>query len=218
MDKRDIELVKRIIRETVHEILEEDVFPPLFNVVDAVDVGITSFRQAFATKKGVAELEKPFWDPTRIKWVDVQGVSGPYQRYPAEGEKPEASEDYKNLLTDLKEHNGKLSRKEPDGSTWFYWLFKDQASVGRKLRQQVATEHPKQLQPENKKLDDVKALFPADLQSFLSFELQGEFCVVKPRQFLDTENFARIADVVKAHGGEYVSAGKDSHFKIPVKT
>jgi hypothetical protein len=38
------------------------------------------------------------------------------------------------MLQDLKAHGGKLSRKESDGATWFYWLFQDASTVGRKQR------------------------------------------------------------------------------------
>jgi len=38
---------------------------------------------------------------------------------------------------------------------------------------------------------------------------------VAPRQYLGSENFAKIASVVRDAGGEYVSAGKNSHFNIP---
>jgi hypothetical protein len=58
-------------------------------------------------------------------------------------------------------------------------------------------------------------VFPEDLRTLLSFEHKEGFFIIKPRQFLGSENFAKIADIVKAHGGDYVSAGKESHFRIP---
>jgi hypothetical protein len=97
--------------------------------LNAVEASIVKMREQIAKLVGVAE-EKLAWDPAKIKWVQVTGASGPYERYPAEGAKPEASEDYKNMVEDLKAHNGKLTR---DG--FFYWLFSgDQATVGRKKR------------------------------------------------------------------------------------
>lgn len=62
-----------------------------------------------------------------------------------------------------------------------------------------------------------KSLFPEDLESMLNFEDSGDYITVKPRQFLGSDNFAKIASVVRAAGGEYVSAGKASHFRIPKK-
>ncbi|MEM2936939.1 MAG: hypothetical protein QXJ63_00135 [Candidatus Bathyarchaeia archaeon] len=66
-------------------------------------------------------------------------------------------------------------------------------------------------------IDDVKMTFPEDLEGLLNFEERDEFIVIKPRQFLGSENFAKIASIVRGLGGDYVSAGKESHFRVPKK-
>jgi len=66
--------------------------------------------------------------------------------------------------------------------------------------------------------EDVRVLFPKDLEEMLTFEESGEYIVVKPRQFLGSENFAKIASIIREAGGEYISAGKESHFKVPKET
>ncbi|MEM2104779.1 MAG: hypothetical protein QW717_07835 [Candidatus Bathyarchaeia archaeon] len=66
-------------------------------------------------------------------------------------------------------------------------------------------------------LDDVKMMFPEDLENLLSFEEKDEYVMIKPRQFLGSENFAKIAQIVRAAGGDYISAGKESHFRVPKK-
>ena len=68
-----------------------------------------------------------------------------------------------------------------------------------------------------KKLDDVKEAFPEDIRGLLNFELEENWLLAKPREFLGSGNFTKIASKVRELGGEYVSAGKDSHFKIPLK-
>ncbi|MEM4643603.1 MAG: hypothetical protein QXY51_03115 [Candidatus Bathyarchaeia archaeon] len=60
-------------------------------------------------------------------------------------------------------------------------------------------------------------MFPEDLEERLSFEEKDDFIIIKPRQFLGSENFARIASIVRGMGGDYVSAGKESHFRVPKK-
>jgi hypothetical protein len=60
-------------------------------------------------------------------------------------------------------------------------------------------------------VDDIRMSFPEDLESRLSFEERGEYIIIKPTAFLGT-NFAKIASAVRGMGGEYISAGKDSHF------
>ena len=68
-----------------------------------------------------------------------------------------------------------------------------------------------------KSVDDVRLAFPEDLEALLSFQEKGDYIMVKPRQFLGSENFAKIASAVRGLGGEYISAGKDSHFRVPKK-
>jgi len=66
------------------------------------------------------------WDPSKIKWVQDEGARGPYERADPQGLK---NSDFDLMLKDLKAHNGRLTR---DG--FFYWVFEDQARVGRKQR------------------------------------------------------------------------------------
>ena len=68
-----------------------------------------------------------------------------------------------------------------------------------------------------KSLDEIRLSFPEDLENLLSFEEKAEYIMIKPRQFLGSENFAKIASAVRGLGGEYISAGKDSHFRVPKK-
>jgi hypothetical protein len=66
-------------------------------------------------------------------------------------------------------------------------------------------------------LDDIRMSFPEELEARLSFEEKGDYIIIKPKQFLGSENFAKIALAVRGMGGEYISAGKDSHFRVPKK-
>jgi hypothetical protein len=66
-------------------------------------------------------------------------------------------------------------------------------------------------------IEDIKMMFPEDLESLLSFEEKEDYIMIKPRQFLGSENFAKIASAVRGIGGEYISAGKASHFRVPRK-
>jgi hypothetical protein len=58
-------------------------------------------------------------------------------------------------------------------------------------------------------------IFPEPYGEMVDVTDQGTYWQIKPRQFLGTENFAEIARFVKAKNGEYVSAGKSSHFRVP---
>jgi len=61
---------------------------------------------------------------------------------------------------------------------------------------------------------DVRTLFPKELEDMLNFEETGKYIIIKPRQYLGSENFAKIASIVRGTGGEYISAGKESHFRV----
>jgi len=66
--------------------------------------------------------------------------------------------------------------------------------------------------------EDVRRMFPQDLAGMLYFEMTDDYVIIKPRQYLGSENFAKIATIVRDQlKGEYVSAGKESHFRVPRK-
>jgi hypothetical protein len=88
--------------------------------LDTLEEAVQKMKQQIAKLVGV----QPKWDPNKIKWEDAEGSSGQYQR----------SEDFNNpefkaMLKDLQAHNGKLTR-----NGYFYWIFKNGSTVGRKRR------------------------------------------------------------------------------------
>ncbi|MHA1710634.1 MAG: hypothetical protein ACTSUS_00995 [Candidatus Freyarchaeota archaeon] len=72
--------------------------------------------------------------------------------------------------------------------------------------------------PTERTIQGVRALFPEDLEKLLTFEEEGNYIVIKPRRYLGSENFSKIASIVRSEGGEYISAGRESHFRIPKET
>jgi hypothetical protein len=74
-----------------------------------------------------------------------------------------------------------------------------------------------QIETKPRTLDEVRMSFPEDLEAKLEFEDKGDHITVKPKQFLGSDNFAKIASAIRGMGGEYISAGKDSHFRVPKK-
>lgn len=65
-------------------------------------------------------------------------------------------------------------------------------------------------------IEELKGKFADEWQERLDFSRDGEYFIVKPKQFLGSRQFGELAAIIKDMGGEYVSAGKESHFKIPV--
>lgn len=81
--------------------------------------------------------------------------------------------------------------------------------------QQSTAQQPKPVSAPAKTLtvENVRMLFPEYLETMLNFEDEGDYIKISPKQFLGSENFAKAASVVRQNGGEYISAGKDSHFR-----
>ncbi|MGA2680496.1 MAG: hypothetical protein ABSF44_01700 [Candidatus Bathyarchaeia archaeon] len=66
-------------------------------------------------------------------------------------------------------------------------------------------------------LEEIRMSFPEELESLLGFEEKGDYIIIKLMGFLGSEKFAKIASAVRGMGGEYISAGKESHFRVPKK-
>ena len=70
------------------------------------------------------------------------------------------------------------------------------------------------------KLAKILATFPEEILSLININSEDNnmFFIIKPKQFLGSENFAKIASAVRGLGGEYVSQGRESHFRISKAT
>jgi len=121
MNNEDLRLMRQIAKETVYEVLDVDVWSAIFELVNAVEAGIASFKKRLAVEKGVTA---PSWNPEKIKWEPAKGQSGPYERSD-DINNPE----FKAMLKDLAAHHGRLTR-----NGYFYWTFKNGSTVGRKRR------------------------------------------------------------------------------------
>jgi len=63
---------------------------------------------------------------------------------------------------------------------------------------------------------DVSAALPEALQKLVTVSAKDDDTItVKPNRYLGTEKFGILAQAIRDLGGEYVSAGKDSHFQVP---
>jgi len=99
---------------------EEDIATEaLCEYLNGCEAGVIQARRVIAQRKGLEN-----WDSSRIKWRQAEGARGPYQR-----SEDVNSVDFKLLVKDLQAHNGKLTK---DG--FFYWLFQNGSTVGRKER------------------------------------------------------------------------------------
>jgi hypothetical protein len=124
-----------------------------------------------------------------------------------------------------KEKIGKLVEKVDELLVILSRVAEDLKQVSGSLKSLAVSEiskptaAPAQVGPEiprkETSIEDIKMMFPEELENLLSFEEKEDYVKVKPRQFLGSDNFAKIASIVRGIDGDYVSAGKQSHFRIP---
>lgn len=89
--------------------------------------------------------------------------------------------------------------------------FKSNVEENRFALRSVTTQPPKK-----RDIEDVQRAFPKDLLGLLLFETMDDYIIIKPKQYLGSENFSRVASIVREQfSGEYISHGKESHFRVP---
>ena len=64
-------------------------------------------------------------------------------------------------------------------------------------------------------IEDIRIKFPKELEDLLEFEEYPETITLRGKRFLETSDFTKVGAIVRSLGGEYVSLGKQSHFKVP---
>ena len=113
--------------------------------------------------------------------------------------------DEKGLLTQVKVEGELRDRHVKEMENAVAWAFA--AAAG------LITEQPK-----TDILERAERMFPNELIDKISLELSDSHVIIKPKQYLGKNLFIELAEIVRDKlGGEYVSAGRDSHFRIPIE-
>ena len=120
----------------------------------------------------------------------------------------DVSEDLKTVSASMKSLAVSQITSKPSATT----VFSKTPTPTTRLASSSSPEMPVAEKSQN--VEDLRMMFPENLDNMLSFEEKGEYVIIKPKQFLGSENFAKIASTVRGIGGEYISAGRDSHFRV----
>lgn len=99
---------------------QDTIIAALLEFLNACEAGITSAKKLIAVSKG--PLEEGVCNPAKIRWTSTEGSKGSYER-----SEDCNSSDLKLLIKQLAQHDGKLCQ-----NGYFYWLFKNGSTVGRK--------------------------------------------------------------------------------------
>ena len=125
-------------------------------------------------------------------------------------------------MSEEKKSVEELSRRIDQLLNVLNMISRDLADISKSLKAvgapTVAPAIPAAPKEGMRSVEGVRGSFSSDLEEMLIFEEAGDFIVIKTRRFLGSDNFAKIASIVRSLGGEYISAGKDSHFKVPRET
>ncbi len=92
-------------------------------------------------------------------------------------------------------------------------LVRTPGEIEKKKSAAVSTPSPTASVPA---IDKVRKAFPEELEDRLTFTVKGDWVIVKAKEFLGHDTFGKVAGLIRGLGGEYISAGKDSHFRVPV--
>ena len=90
------------------------------------------------------------------------------------------------------------------------------ADISKKLKDIVASmdAYLEAVKPVEIKVEELKKRFSEDFRKQLILETD-QYLIIRPKGYLGTENFGKIASIVRDElGGEYISAGKEFHFRI----
>lgn len=204
----------------------------ILDMGNGMESGIETFRQRMKQLK-LAESGQSLplsytWNIENIRWTEQHGAKGPFDV--ARPEDNVDGPDFKALMSNIQKNGGKMTKEGhffsimQDGVSIGMWAAREKgaktsAQPQEKLPEstsQQASNTAKQFQPGNEDgpIRRAQLMFPEDIENRLSFEEQGDYVIIKPKQFLGSESFAKIALTVRGAGGEYISAGKDSHFRI----
>ena len=123
------------------------------------------------------------------------------------------------LMSEEKPSIEELSRKIDEFPNVLKIVSRDLADISKSLKAvgvpTAAPAVPAAPTEGMRSVEVVRKSFSSDLEEMLTFEETGDHIVIKTRRFLGSDNFAKIASVVRSLGGEYISDGKNSHFKVP---
>jgi len=198
--------------------VSEKLSEAVVDFVNAVEAACVQLKRYVGKQQTLGVKEEVF--TKLLAWEKTRGDR--LGEYETTSQKANNNSDaFSHALNILKRNNASISARFHDENYGYsYWLYEKKPDViyrqhlGKKKEEAPATvERPQGIEA----VERVKQYFPKTLEELLTFEETEEYIVIKPRQYLGSENFAKIASIVRDNDGEYISAGKESHFKVPIK-
>ena len=97
------------------------------------------------------------------------------------------------------------------------WFIAEKNKKANPQQKQPSTPQPNATQPKPEAVKNIDILkeFTEEQENRLTAERKGDYWIIRPKHFLGSELFAQISATVRSLQGEYISAGKDSHWRVP---
>ncbi len=118
------------------------------------------------------------------------------------------------FVSDNKPNIDELSRRLNELLNVLNMISRDLIEISKALREINPPTSTSPFPQNVRKIEEIKSTFSQDLEGMLNFEETETYVIIKPRQYLGSDNFAKIAAIIRGMGGEYVSAGRESHFRV----
>jgi len=152
----------------------------------------------------VARLPWQFYDQGRTRGWLLSDHDRPTSRYELDGEQ-------RDILRRLVE---KIRREQPEAKAIFVGKYR--VALAGDDDQFLRLTVRKAQRPSPSVVGKVAKWFPREIGELLVIEAGKDVVIVRPKRYLGGETFARVAEIVRHHGGEYCSAGRESYFRIPL--
>ncbi len=84
-----------------------------------------------------------------------------------------------------------------------------------KLEPPKPTPQTKPTNEQETKINGLKNMLPQQVEEKLNFSIENGYIIIRTKQYLK-EGFREVAQALKDAGAEYISAGKNTHWRKPL--
>lgn len=131
LEEKDIERIRAIIRDEVHEILDVEILGPLADAFTGFEAVSVQFKHSIGSAKGVVAVKEETLNILKFEDQQVAKI-GPYQ---VAYEKNNIPEKFTEAFDILQKNNATInSRYHSDGYLFAYWLYGEGKIYRQKLK------------------------------------------------------------------------------------
>lgn len=131
MDEKDVLFVRRIVKETVHEVLEIEFYDALFEMLGAFEVGIQSFKQQLGAKKGVAAVKEETFTCLNFEVAKGDRIG----EFEVASREKNSEAQWLHAYNILRQNNATINNRfQGEGYQNSYWLYGEGKIYRQKLK------------------------------------------------------------------------------------